>query len=81
MQGNKMHLEQALAGEYFVSDYHECLSCLNMLPLTSGMKWKTYFYFKCCSGYYSLLIDDYVKPTYKGTLPTRHSSHQDLLIP
>ena len=46
------------------------------------------FYFKCCSGYYSLLIDDYVKPTYKGTLPTRHShqdllihSHQDLLIP
>ena len=39
------------------------------------------FYFKCCSGYYSLPIDDYVKPTYKGTLPTRHSSHQDLLIP
>ena len=39
------------------------------------------FYFKSCTGYCSLSIDDYVKSTYKGTLPTRHSSHQDLLIP
>ena len=38
MQGNKIHLEHALAGGYFVSDYHQRLSCLNLLPLTSGMK-------------------------------------------
>ena len=27
-----------LAGGYFVSDYQERLSCLNVLSLTSGMK-------------------------------------------
>ena len=60
--------------------YHERLSRLNLLSLTSWHEVKDLiFYFKCRAGHYTLPIADYFKP--KGTRLTRHSSDQDVLIP
>ena len=60
--------------------YHECLSRLNLLPLTYRHEVKDLiFYFKCHAGHYTLPIADYVKP--KGTHLTRHSSDEEVLIP
>ena len=51
---------------------NERLSRLNLLKVKELI-------FKCCPGYNTLRIDDYVK--LKGTRLTRQSSDQDVLIP
>ena len=58
--------------------YHECLSRLNLLPLTYWHEVKDLIFLSRWSLHVTH-VDDYVKP--KGTRLTRNSSDQDLLIP